>query len=59
MKSPFKEPSENEEKFNEMIKRDNPFPVLKCICGEEYTTEMHTVCPKCYRWPKYAKTKTA
>lgn len=22
-----------------------------CKCGHVYTLHMHTVCPRCYRWP--------
>ena len=29
----------------------NPFPSIQCECGEVWTQETHTVCPKCARWP--------
>jgi hypothetical protein len=29
----------------------NPFPQIDCPCGETWTQELHTVCPRCARWP--------
>ena len=29
----------------------SPFPSIQCECGEVWTQETHTVCPKCARWP--------
>jgi hypothetical protein len=34
----------------------NPFPPIECVCGEVWTQEMHTVCPRCARWPARADT---
>lgn len=30
----------------------NPFPPITCECGEVWTQEMYTVCPKCVRWSR-------
>lgn len=57
--NPFREPSENEEDFEELVRRDRDeylaqekaFPIIKCQCGARYTLETHTVCPKCFRFP--------
>jgi hypothetical protein len=29
-----------------------PTMMVRCQCGEVYTLHMHTVCPRCCRWPK-------
>lgn len=29
----------------------NPFQAIACECGETWTQEMHTVRPRCARWP--------
>ena len=55
MVNPFREPAENEEYFNELIKQQEVFPPIDCHCGTTYTTEMHTVCPNCYCFPKYSR----
>ena len=56
----FREPTENEEDFKELVRLDresfleqvvNPFPEIECPCGRSYTLEMHTVCPYCFRRP--------
>lgn len=26
--------------------------LVKCKCGHVYTLHLHTVCPKCFAWPK-------
>jgi NMD protein affecting ribosome stability and mRNA decay len=30
---------------------DEPMMMVRCECGELYTLHMHTVCPRCFKWP--------
>lgn len=47
--------------FNDGVSRKAKAPSLDeqesslsvdCVCGTTYSLHVHTVCPKCYRWPK-------
>lgn len=35
-----------------VLAEEDPFPAITCECGEVWTQEMHTVCPKCASWPR-------
>ena len=37
----------------------NPFPAIVCECGESWTQESHTVCPRCATWPNRSTTAVA
>ncbi len=38
-------------------KGSDPFPAINCDCGEFWTQEVHTVCPRCYSWAKHSATE--
>lgn len=31
---------------------EEPSLMVHCVCGEDYSMHMHTVCPHCFRFPK-------
>jgi NMD protein affecting ribosome stability and mRNA decay len=31
--------------------KDEPLMMVRCECGELYTLHLHTVCPRCFKWP--------
>jgi hypothetical protein len=33
---------------------EEPTMMVRCKCGHVYTLHIHTVCPQCYRWSRFA-----